>query len=829
MSSDLKVNHIYLLLIIINWHQENLTNPDEQLNDSTQESSSTSKRYESSTNLDDKLIIQERAQQDDLNERQVIYGKEAVKRVLNKIVSNCKSEFLLYGDKNLPSVILEISSYNESLTSLKNRRVKIKLLTEITTDNLKYCKQFKKDFGVEIRHLKGIRGNFALTGESYITMNALEERKPVNELMYSNIKDFIEQNKYIFDTLWKNAIPVEQRIMKIEEGLSSPETYAIENAPNILDYVIDLVENVEAGLSCCTSKGHFKVLDQNTTLFHAYLKLISKYKEGKVKTEVRWITYLEDSKEDLNLIKKFLNLGIKIKHTNNLPPLNFLVSEGQFVSTVENVDSKKLSDRLLQSTEPLYVEHYQTIFEELWKNSIDAEERIYQIEKGIGSESTKLINSPDQSKMLLMNTIENAKQEILMVFPSVNAVKRKNKIGVIDLLKKKSQNDVKVKVLSPLDAEVVKILLYLSDDPNHQNCDYLVREITKQRDFKRTILLVDRKHFLAIEPRDDSKDTFEGATAVSTYSTSQPTVYSYISIFESLWEQTEMANNLRMANEKLIESEESEREFINVAAHELRTPTQAITGYAEMDEEIFDHLLKNRKEMEEPELERILGSLHNHHSNISRNAERLDDLINNLLDVARIDSNQKNMIMLHKENFDLIREIRDIINNQLNHKLKVKDIKVNFFNDTSAKTCNIYADKSRLNQILNNLLHNAIKFSSAGSHIDIMIQENVYDKIKNEEPSKTNRSMDINKDDGEQVYVSISDSGKGISSLILPRLFQKFFTDSSYGTGLGLYICKKLVEAQGGKIWAFNNNSGVGSTFVFSLPKSKHETILDKD
>jgi signal transduction histidine kinase len=817
------------LLIIFNRLQENLINPDEQLNDSTQGSSTTLNRYESYTKLDDKLKIQERAQQDDVDERQVIYGEEAVKRVLNNIVSKCKSELLLYGDKNLPSVILEISSYRESLTSLKNSNVKIKLLTEVTTDNLKYCKQFIKDFGAEIRHLKGIRGNFALTGESYITMNVLKKRKLVNDLMYGNIKDFIDQNQYIFDTLWKNAIPVEQRIMKIEGDLFSPETYAIQDAHNILDYAIDLVENIGLSLSCCTSKGYFRVLDQNTTLFQAYLKLISKYKEGKVKTEVRWITHLEDSKEDLNLVKKLLDLGFKIKHTNNLPQLNFIVSEKCFVSTIENVDSKKLFDRLLQSTEPLYVKHFQIIFEELWKNSIDAEERIYQIDKGIGSESTKLINSPDQSKMLLINTIENAKQEILMVFPSINAVKRKNKIGVIDLLKEKSQNDVKVKVLSPQDAEVVKILMYRSDNINHRNSEYLVREITKQRDFKRTILLVDRKHFLAIEPRDDSYDTFEEATAVSTYSTSQPTIYSYISIFESLWEQTEMANNLRAINEKLIESEETEREFINVAAHELRTPTQAITGYAEMDEEMFDHLLKNRKEMKEHELERILGNLYNHHSNISRNAERLDDLINNLLDVARIDSNQKNMIMLHKENFDLIREIRDIINDQLNHKLRVKDIKVNFLNDTLAKTCIIYADRSRLNQILNNLLHNAIKFSPAGSHIDIMIQENINEKIRNEEPAKTNKSIVTSKDDGKQVYISISDSGKGISSLILPRLFQKFFTDSNDGTGLGLYICKKLVEAQGGKIWAFNNNSGIGSTFVFSLPKTNHEAILDKE
>ena len=101
-------------------------------------------RYESFTKLNDRLKIQERAQQDDLDETQVIHGEEAVKQVLNKIVSKCKSDFLLYGDKNLSPVILEISSYHESLTILKNSKVKIKLLTEVTTDNLKYFLHNKK-------------------------------------------------------------------------------------------------------------------------------------------------------------------------------------------------------------------------------------------------------------------------------------------------------------------------------------------------------------------------------------------------------------------------------------------------------------------------------------------------------------------------------------------------------------------------------------------------------------------------------------------------------------------------------------------------------------
>jgi signal transduction histidine kinase len=73
----------------------------------------------------------------------------------------------------------------------------------------------------------------------------------------------------------------------------------------------------------------------------------------------------------------------------------------------------------------------------------------------------------------------------------------------------------------------------------------------------------------------------------------------------------------------------------------------------------------------------------------------------------------------------------------------------------------------------------------------------------------------------EMIYVGVSDTGNGISSKILPKLFEKFTTDSVFGIGLGLFIIKKLVEAHGGKIWAFNNNNGIGSTFVFTLPRGK--------
>lgn len=170
--------------------------------------------------------------------------------------------------------------------------------------------------------------------------------------------------------------------------------------------------------------------------------------------------------------------------------------------------------------------------------------------------------------------------------------------------------------------------------------------------------------------------------------------------------------------------------------------------------------------------------------------------------------------MLHKEDFDLISEIRDIAYNQLLPKLRNKNIKVDFINETRNEFCFVNADRSRLSQVLTNLLDNAIKFSKKDTSINIIIQEDHFEINENQKP------IDQKEIDKGLVYIAISDSGKGISSDILPKLFKKFVTNSDTGTGLGLYISRKLVEVMGGRIWAFNNNDGIGSTFVFSLPTS---------
>jgi len=227
--------------------------------------------------------------------------------------------------------------------------------------------------------------------------------------------------------------------------------------------------------------------------------------------------------------------------------------------------------------------------------------------------------------------------------------------------------------------------------------------------------------------------------------------------------------------EKLKESDRMKDEFINVAAHELRTPIQPILGLSEI----------MRPELKGQQLEYV--------DVIVRNARRLQWLTENILDVTKIESHK---LLLNKELLDL----NDIVLNCIN------DITVNnqYYNNERLKILyepkNIFvpADRARISQVVSNLLSNALKFTTEGS-IAVLFTLN-----------------------DTEVMISVKDTGQGIQPDILPKLFTKFASKSFSGTGLGLFISKSIIEAHGGKIWADNNANGIGSTFHFSLPLNRN-------
>jgi signal transduction histidine kinase len=239
---------------------------------------------------------------------------------------------------------------------------------------------------------------------------------------------------------------------------------------------------------------------------------------------------------------------------------------------------------------------------------------------------------------------------------------------------------------------------------------------------------------------------------------------------------------LQETTRKLTYHDKLQKEFIDIAAHEFRTPIQSVLGYSEM-------------------IHANLKNFDRYFDKIIRNARRLEKLTEDILDVSRIEG--KNLL-LSKSNFDLNRTIEQVIED---HQKEALDSSVKIIFDLKKNTPTIiYADEARLQQVIDNLLSNAINFTKNGT-ITVTVYKAQVDTItENEEQDK------------ESIVVEIKDTGSGINPEMLPRLFEKFATRSESGTGLGLYISKNIVESHGGKIWAYNNKDGKGATFTFTLP-----------
>lgn len=540
----------------------------------------------------------------------VFTGVETVINTLTKLFDQTNNVVYICVDQTRPILTLDTERLKEAFIRAKKRGVKLRYITEITEDNLTYCKQLLTMVD-ELRHLDGIKGNFYLSESTYLAPATFHEKgKSASQIISSNIKEIIENQKYVFDSFWSRAIPAKHRIMEIEEGI---------------DF-------------------------------------------GK----------------------------------------------------------------------------------------------------------TDLIQTPQRILELFLRMIQSAKHEILLIIPTTNAFLREERIGAIELLRQAAvERNVRVRIITPPSAVIENILQGEGDRLEEKNNDLKRLEI-QYSDIRYeqtavttvTILVVDRMQSLAIEKTDDSKLDFMEAIGLSTFSNSEPTVMSYVSIFEGLSIQGEL-------NKQLKAHSLMQKEFINIAAHELRTPAQAILGYSELAIE-SEGL---------PEVHDLLRPIYD-------NAERLSKIIEDVLSITKIESQT---LKLNKVKVDINEKIQDVINDVKNQIKNPAKLQIVF--PEPKEPLYIEADKIRLYQVIANLLGNAIKFTREGT---ISISTNVRDN--------------------DELIVKVKDTGTGLHPDILPRLFTKFATKADGGTGLGLYISKNIVEAHEGRMWAENNSDGIGAAFSFSLP-----------
>jgi two-component system, OmpR family, sensor histidine kinase VicK len=470
----------------------------------------------------------------------------------------------------------------------------------------------------------------------------------------------------------------------------------------------------------------------------------------------------------------------EIRHLDGVKG-NFEVCDEKGYVASTRLNKAEPIQQLIYSNVKEVVEQQQYVFDSFWSRAIPSEQKIREIEYGITPEVTEVIQSPEEAERREGDLLRKATKEIHIIYSTANAYHRQEYEGTIQVLGQLADKGVKIKLLTPTD-NYIKESLHNLKHKQQQNIEF--RNIASTLGIKIKSLVVDRKYSMIMELKDDSKENASPETAIgwSVYSNSQATVLSYLSIFETLWRQTEIYEQLEQADR--IKSE-----FINIAAHELRTPIQPIIGFAE--------LLEEQEELEYDKKREATTA-------ILRNAKRLQRLAEDILDVTRIESNTLDIDKERLNLNSLILNVLDdiVINTKEEEELKGVGDGGSAYNNrreilykaTKEEEIIIEADRIRLSQVISNLLDNAIKFTKEGT-ISIITEK---------------------KD--SQVIVSIKDTGFGIDSDIFPRLFEKFVSKSSKGTGLGLFISKSIIEDHGGKIWAENNSDGKGATFAFSLP-----------
>lgn len=479
---------------------------------------------------------------------------------------------------------------------------------------------------------------------------------------------------------------------------------------------------------------------------------------------LRYVT--EITEDNISYCKQLLRMVYELRHLDGIKG-NFYISENAYLAPATYHEKGKPAEQIIYSNVNEIVQHQRYVFDSFWNRAISAEQRIRDIVEDREPEFYEVITDSEKASQILLDLAQFVKKEALLLLPNDKSILRLESLGVIDTIINASNNGADVRIISPLSEENTETLRIISENAP-------TIKILSGSNSHYGMYIVDGERFFRAELKNPDAEKFSESVGFMVYSNRKNTVQSFKSIFELLW-------NEHASTEELKRAYRMQKEFINIASHEMKTPTQAIIGYAE--------LLRQHPERRDQMIQAI-----------SRNALRLQRLTNDILDVTRIESQTLN---LNKEQLNLGNLITSIVEEQrrqsgqnnnnvrIVHNIKPKKKSISLI---------VYADRGRITQVLSNLLSNAIRFT---------LEKKEKVQVVSVSASKNNR----------EVIVSVKDSGEGIHPDIFPRLFTKFATKSFTGTGLGLFISKSIVEAHGGKIWARNNANEKGATFTFSLPK----------
>lgn len=667
-------------------------------------------------------------------------------------------------DALVPPIIIN-SPMHQASSDFVKRGGKVRLITEITKENLGAVKILLET--QEIRHMNGFKLNFGVTRNSFIAPTSVYSISSEPQCITSTSRDLVDQHQYLFDELWNNATPARIRISQLEEGIEPEVTEIVTGWARVIQKTMEgFVKAKKKVDHCCDA-----LIPPRMVGSDAFKTIVEFASRGG---HIRMITEITD--ENITAIKELMKTQ-DIRHINGFK-LNFGVSEGLF-SAPTSVYSVSSEPQCIWSNSRGLVSQHQYLFDGLWSIAVPADIRIREIEQGIAHDVIESISDPDRIQQLALKLVESANKELLIIFSSTNAFILQQHAGLIALLEKyASEKKATVKVITPVDESNSHIVKRWSESGvTHITSKIAVRTTEVSMQSMLSIIVADRSYSLAVEFRERTADFPHGTIGLATYSNSKPTVLSYVTVFEGMWRQAELNFEIRRLYDQLKIQDQQRKEFMDIAAHEFRNPLQPILLLTEV-------LKRHATDTLSGELLEV----------IIRNAKRLQQLQENILDVAKI---ERQLLSIHKQCFnlsELVQEISADFRSQYGDSIRLSIITVS--------ELPILGDRNRLAQVISNLMNNAMKFTKQGTI-----------------------EMRCEKMEDSQALLSIVDSGIGIDPEIFPKLFTKFATKSSGGTGLGLFISKAIVEAHGGRIWAKNNEQKPGATFSIALPLLERQRL----
>jgi two-component system sensor histidine kinase VicK len=522
----------------------------------------------------------------------------------------------------------------------------------------------------------------------------------------------------------------------------------------------------------------------------------------------RILTNIE--KETIIAVNDLVNAGAQIRHIDRFSLRRCVIYDEDVVyfsvvepmithSAVESVEQTEGEDLWIASTEPPVISSSKKRFLLEWENAIPFSERIRYLEHGVEPDFLKVIASPKEVVFTFLELSKSVKNEALFLLPNDKSLIELDKLKVIDSLIKSSKNDIVIKIICPLSKENYHIKRKMSSkDGTNNNIQILNGNISSV-----AMLIVDNEKFLRTEIKEPKDDKFMESMGFAIYSNSKISVDSYRSIFDLLW-------NERLLYEELKRTELMQQEFINTAAHEFRNPLQIILAASRI-------ILRHSNELEWANQSKEVVNI------IDRNARRLKRLTEDVLDIAKIETQK---LITNKSLFNLEDVVSNAVNDFQSHiKSEERDNKLRIeLRQEPFQNLLVLGDTGRISQVVYNLLSNAIKFTEDGC-IEVIMKKGKSHSIDIDSDTNTNTTT---ADDLKLAIVYVKDTGKGIDPAVKDRLFEKFSTKSHSGLGLGLYISRKIIESHGGMMWAVNNKNGKGATFGFSLPLM-NEILRDRD